>query len=484
LLLIVLIVTVNGDIVMVTILSEIITGMRDRKIGPKYQCIAAAIETAISEGRLQNGDQLPAQRELADALRVTLGTVSRGYAEARRRGLLQGEIGRGTYIRTSERGFDLHHLHNRTDWGDTGTIHFDLNFPVTEGDPDLAAALLTLGKNKSLQELLHYRPTAGLGRHRESACRWISHLGLRVKPENLFITTGVQHGLQTVLLSQMNPGDALAVEQLTFPGIINLAHQLNLRLVPIAMDSEGMKPEALEAAARQHAIRGVYLIPTHQNPTTVTMPEKRRIEIAETVRKLGLFILEDEVYACLETQPLPMLCDIAPERTFFVTSLSKALAPGLRIGYLAVPHDKRSDIEAAMAATIWMHPPLTAELAGLWIEDGTAIRVAEVKRQAAIRRATILIQNLPQAVLHYRPGGLHLWCTLSAPWRADMFAREAERQGVQLIPAASFSANPVPCQEAVRICIGPPASDAAVMEGAQILSRILGGGPARELPII
>lgn len=453
--------------------------------GAKYNRVADGIEQAIKEHILHGGDRLPPQRELADKLGVTLGTVSRGYAEAEKRGLLQGETGRGTFIRNNEPDrFSLHSLHNMPERDSMPAIQFDLNFPVQLGSPDLGKILAKISTRNDLREMLDYRPTFGLTRHRQKAVGWLKQFGLTTSPEQIAITAGVQHGLQTVLSSQMDAGESLAVEQYTYPGMLNLAHHLGIRLVPVPMDDKGMQPNALQAIAKQHKLRGVYLMPTLQNPTTITMPRKRRQEIATVIKDLDIFLLEDDVYAVLEEDSPAPVSTYIPEISFYLTSLSKALAPGLRVGFLVVPKGKTIDIESSIAASLWHAPPLMAEIACQWIEDGTATRVITVKRQEAARRAALLKKRLPDSNLQVRAGGLHLWLHLPEPWQGENFAKQAAENGVLIIPSVNFFPGPHPEHQAVRICIGPPKSDDELVHGAEILSDLLNKKPGAGVVII
>ena len=456
--------------------------------GRKYRRISEGIQAAIAAGSLQPGDRLPPQRDLADALGVTLGTVTRAYREMEELGLTRGEIGRGTFIaRREEDEFTLHTLHNRPDRDTGGCIRFDLNFPVPEGTPDLAAALAELSRRPTLDEMLRYQPTAGLMRHRRAACRWLARLNLPAVPENLAITTGAQHALASALASQLAPGDSLAVDGYTYPGLINLAGVLHLRLVPVDGDGEGMRPDALARAAERHRVKAVYLIPTMHNPTTLTMPPERRKELAKVLRRLDLLLIEDDVYGGMERETRIPIAAAIPERSLYLSNLSKTLAPGLRLGFLVMPDRLRSSVERFMAASIWMNPPLMAEIGGRWIEDGTADRSIIRKRQAAERRMAILAGELAGHDLHFRPGSLQAWLRLPPPWSGETFARQAAALGVQVIPSTGFSTfgTGSPQQaEAVRICIGPPKNEEEIARGAEILAGILAKPAARPEPFM
>lgn len=459
--------------------------------GRKYRQISAGIQAAVAAGSLQPGDRLPPQRELADALGVTLGTVTRAYRQMEEMGLAVGEIGRGTFLaRRKEDEFALHTLHNRAD-GDAGaSIRFDLNFPVPEGSPDLSAMLAELSRRPDIEELLRYQPTAGLMRHRRAAGRWLARLNVQAPAENLAITTGAQHALFVSLASQLIPGDGLAVDQYTYPGLIHLAEVLHVRLVPVDGDGEGMRPDSLVRAAARQRLKAVYLIPTLHNPTTLTMPPDRRQELAGIVRRLNLLLIEDDVYGAMENEASTPIAAAIPERSFYLTNLSKPLAPGLRLGFLLFPEGQRSAVERVMAASVWTNPPLTAEIGARWIEDGTAERILLVKRRAAARRMAILAERLAGHDLRYHSGSLQGWLTLPPPWTGETFARQAAALGVQVIPSNSFgifgagSQNGQQPVEAVRICIGPPANEAEVSRGAGILAAILAAPGLRREPFM
>jgi DNA-binding transcriptional MocR family regulator len=326
--------------------------------------------------------------------------------------------------------------------------------------------------------MLRYQPTAGLLRHRRAACRWLGRLNLPVAAERLVITTGAQHAIFAAVASLTAPGDALAVDAYTYPGLINLAGVLHVRLVAVEGDEEGMRPDALVKAASRHRLKGVYLIPTLHNPTTRTMGGERRKDLAAAVRRLDLALIEDDVYGGMEQVAQTPIAVAIPERSLYLTNLSKTLAPGLRLGFLVVPEGWQKAVERVMAASIWMNPPLMAEIGARWIDDGTADRAIVEKRRAAERRLAIVAERLAGHDFRFRPSSLQGWLTLPAPWTGETFARQAAALGVQVIPSVNFSTGGSfgpDCQpvEAVRICIGPARDEAEISRGAGILAAIL-----------
>ena len=256
----------------------------------KYMLVANAIAQGIEDGCLAPGESLPTHRELAEALGVTIGTVSRGYAEAAQRGLTVGVTGRGTFVTAPCHDVDVYE--------GAGRMH-DLGFiaPFEYLNPDLNEAVAELSRYADLKELSNYQQPRGLLRHREAGAHWAGRYGLAVSPENLLVCAGAQHALLTVLASLFNPGDRIAAEQLSYPLLKQLARRLRLNLTPVRMDQGGMLPDSLEAACRAGGIKGLYLMPTCQNPTLAQIPEYRRRELVDICRRYDVMIIEDDVYA-------------------------------------------------------------------------------------------------------------------------------------------------------------------------------------------
>ena len=199
----------------------------------------------------------------------------------------------------------------------------------------------------------------------------------------MLVCTGSQHGLTIVLATLLEPGDVLLTESLTYAGLQPVAGLLRLRLRGLAIDASGLRPDALEEACREGGMKAVYLIPTLHNPTTAVMPAARRREIAAIARAHGLRIIEDDVHGLLATERPAPLATLAPERTYYLTSTSKTLAPGLRIAYVAAPPVDVPRLTASLRATTWAVAPLTAAVASQWIRDGTADAIVAARRQEA-----------------------------------------------------------------------------------------------------
>lgn len=454
----------------------------DGRSGPKYRAIADVIVDDVTSGRLPPGTRLPPQRDLAWKLGVTVGTVSRAYSEAERLGYVRGEVGRGTYVmRPGLRdGFPMRDLQA----GDAVDLSLSFPAPGAEGDY-IAGALAAIAGDSSARDLLDYQPPAGGMRHRAAGAAWIATTGLDVPPEQIVVTTGAQNGILVALAALTQPGDQVLTEALTFPGVKPVAAMLGLRLEGVPVDGEGMIPEALEAACRSQPSRVLYVVPTVHNPTAVVMPPARRAAIAAIARRHDLTIVEDDIAArCIDAPPLP-IATLVPERCLYLTSLSKTVAPGLRIGYLAGPPGLLERNASVVRASAWMAVPLAAELAARWIEDGTAEHILESRRSEAVARYRLARETLAGHRLTGTPGSNHLWLTLPEPWRAGDFATEAQRRKVIVSPAEIFAVGRAPAPHAVRLCIGMPRRREALAAALDTLAAVLAAAPAaREFAVV
>lgn len=440
--------------------------------GPKYRAIADALADAIADGSLAPGDRLPTQRDLAWKLGVTVGTVSRAYAEIERRGLLSGEIGRGTFVRAGPVAEDLP---LRRFEESAETIDLTLNFPAPGCERSaIARTLRDMADDPALCGLLDYQPDSGLPAHRAAGAAWIERRGLTAPPHQVIVTAGAQHAILATLAALSRPGDRLLTERLSYQGIKPAAAMLGLRLDAAAMDHEGLTPDGIERAAGETGARLLYCTPTLQNPTAATMSDTRKQAIADVATRHDLTIIEDDIYGHLLDAPGPLpLAAFAPDCAIYLTSLSKAVAPGLRIGYAVAPQPLVERLGAAVRASCWMATPLAAEIATRWITDGTADEILRDHRQSSERRRRLAEAKLQGFSFVAPPGSLHVWLELPEPWRAAEFVAAAQGKGVNIAPAETFAVGRGSIPHAVRICLGTPRDEAALSRGLDILVSLL-----------
>jgi len=438
--------------------------------GPVYRALADAVEQAVEAGVLGAGSRLPPQRVLARSLGVTVMTVTRAYREAARRGLVEATVGRGSFVR-------------RPGAGPPGQ-EADLATNVVQG-PDLGrpgpalAAAVAAGVAAAA-----YRPPSGSERHRSAGAAWLARSGLAVRPDQVQVTVGAQHGLFLALAALTRPGDAVLAEELTYHGLRGVARLLHLRLEAVRLDRSGLDPEDLARAARRARARVCVCLPNFQNPTGTVMPLARRREVVEVARRRDLTLIEDDVYGFLLPAPPPPLAALAPERTFHATGTSKSLSPALRVGYLVAPDAYRDALAGLIGATVWGASAPAAEIVASWIEQGVADRIVAHKRslvdvrQRAARRA---LKGLRGAS---HPASPHLWVPVPPRWPAEELVAAAGAQGIRLLGPSAFWLRAGPAPAAVRVCLGA-APDAATLEGALVRLRALAAGaPSQPAPIV
>lgn len=428
--------------------------------GPAPERLAAALAEDIAAERLRPGARLPPQRQLADRLNLSVVTVGRAYALLERQGLLRGEHGRGTFVSAS------------VPVETAGLIDLSLNLPPPIlAEAQFIAALQRVAARASGIDTQRYPPPAGRLEHRRVAAHWLAEHRIELAPERLLLTNGAQHAIMIALSLVCRPGDTVLVESVTYAGAKAAARLLGLRLVGLAMDGEGITTEALAAAlagpARPAAL---YLTPTMQNPTGRTLTAERRREIAGLARTHDLLVIEDDVYSILDDPGRPTLAELAPERVFYLNSLSKGLSAALRLGVLAVPAGWEDRAAAAVQATTWTASPLISFVMAEWLQDGTAKLVATALRREVQARQAVAAAFFPGA----RPEGpaaMHLWLPL-AEAAAERAARRAQALGVVVTPPGATVVDAArDC--GLRLCLGAAPGREALARGLSLVKQAI-----------
>jgi DNA-binding transcriptional MocR family regulator len=446
---------------------------------PKYQALLDALQRDIDSGLLSPGVRLPTQRDLAQRLGVAIGTVGRAYAVAEQRGIVSGEVGRGTFVRGPEPGVEQGAVE-----GDDPEV-IDLSKSRMVRDPRVGSVgpvLQSLARRPDLDRLMDfYQPAPGMARHRELGAHWLRRTGLAVPPERVVITGGAQHGAATVLASLTRPGDLALTEQVTYTGMKAIASLLHLQLRGLPLDGQGLIPEAFEAACREGAPRALYCMPTLQNPTGRTMPLERRQALVEIAARYEVALVEDDVYGFLPEAPLPPLTALAPATAYYITSTSKSMAPGLRVGYVVAPESRVERVAGVIRASTWLIAPLLAELATEWIERGEADAMVEWKREETLARHATAVRVLGRWLPGSATPSFHLWLPLPEPWRTEAFVAQARSRQVVVSPSEEFMVGRESAPHAVRVCLGATASRARLEEGLRRLADLLENGPEPRL---
>lgn len=444
--------------------------------GPRYRALADAIAFSIREGHLQPGQKLPPQRDLAFRLGVTTGTITRAYGLAEQRGLVQGEVGRGTFVRGQQQQA---YFHNPVVDGDGDFIKLNVNSqPDRSAEELLPESLIKLARgNLPIGELLAYTPRIGLADHRRAAAEWASRTGGQFSAETTLITGGAHQAIVIALAALAGSGKTVLTERLVYGGLLHAANRLGIKLKGIALDAEGLVPDALEAACRETDAKVLMLNPTAHNPTTATMSDERRRDIAEIAKRQDLILVEDDVYGQLYEDRAPPIAALAPERTVYITNASKMVAPNLRFGSISAPPTLYDRLADAQADFFIICPALMAALFTQWLDDGTADDLVIRQRAEARARFDLAASCLEGATLKGHPHCFHLWLELPEIWRSSSFVQTLHRQGVGVDPAHSFAVDPAESQAAIRISLSAAKNRERLKQALDIIQTTLETGP-------
>ncbi|MCV0394176.1 MAG: PLP-dependent aminotransferase family protein [Rhizobiaceae bacterium] len=439
---------------------------------PAYLSLAEQIARAIADGRLANGARLPPHRKMADGLGLSVQTVSRAYEQLIRRGLVTGEVGRGSFVRTMRREPEPPYLPERL--GEV--IDLSILKPVCEPmhHDRLKEALTWLGQDLPASSALSFRPNMVFPRHRTAGAEWLRSLGLEASAQNITPTNGATSAMTVALMSVAPPGATVATEAVGHHTLLPLARYLGFTLEGLPIDADGLIPEALADACGRGGIRAVFLQPSVINPTATLMSQTRREAIVEIARRHDLAIIENDVLGPLIADRPPPVAALAPERTLHVTSFTKITVPGLRIGYLSAPDRYAAAVANRHLVSNWMATPMVAEIASKWVRDGTAMELVDWQRAALRTRQKAAAEMLAGLSYLAHPEGLHLWLELPEGRSEESFVAQARLHNVAIAPGASFRITQDAWRPAVRISVGST-TEGELRAGLGVIAQLLQG---------
>lgn len=435
--------------------------------GPRFLQIADALQAAVADGSLKPGDRLPPQRQLAARLGVDLTTITRAYDEARRRHLLEGRGARGTYVAAP-----------KVEW--TSVLDLSMNTPPPPAGVDfddlLKQGLSQVLMRTDAQLLMTYHLGGGSDSDRKAGARWLAPMFGPLDARQVLVCPGAQAAIAALILALTQPGDVILAEPTSYPGLRAAAAQFGRHVLVVEADGQGMVPEKLEQACRQHRPGLVYLNPTLQNPTTITIAERRRKELARVARRCRVRIIEDDPYWLLADAPPPPIATFAPEQVYYISTLSKCLTPGLRVAFVLIRDpQERERFLVALRSFALMAAPLTAALATQWILDGSADGLMEgVRKEARLRHR--MARDILAGRYSGAGDGLHVWLELPGYWSSLQLARTAESEGIAVTPAQAFATGGESAN-AIRISLGSIQDRGLLQAGLRRLSDLLARRP-------
>ncbi|UTD27897.1 PLP-dependent aminotransferase family protein [Bradyrhizobium sp. WD16] len=439
---------------------------------PHYTVLVDELAADIAAGRRRPGERLPPQRVFAYEKGIAASTAARVYAELLRRGLVVGEVGRGTFIAGHRPpGLPLR-LHTESH---DERVDLEFNFPTVPTQSALIAESLAAWQHpEELGAVLAPITARRLHAGASVAAEFMTTAGWRPRPEAFVFAGSGRQSLAAAVSTLVPLGGRLAVEAVTYPMIKGIAARLGITLVPIALDGEGLRPDAIVKAHRAGELSAVYLQPVMQNPLGITMTAARRTEIIRIARKLDLIIIEDLVYGFLTD--VPPLAAEAEERSIVIDSLSKRLAPGIAVGFLHAPPALRERVATVVRTGAWSVTPLALAGGLRLMADGTAAEITRRKRADAQARQAIVAECLAGLTIEADPRSYHAWLHLPDGWRAETAAAAAARAGIAVTPASAFAVSPGHSPNAVRLALGLPTHD-QLRWALTWLAALLAAGP-------
>jgi DNA-binding transcriptional MocR family regulator len=434
---------------------------------PKYKFLADLLERDILDGKLQENVQLPPQRELADFLDVNLSTITKAYKICELKGLVYATVGRGTFVSPN-----LENPPTLMDRNDAPLIEMGLVLPFYEHNELIRDLTLEVLDRPFAERYFEYGSVRKTMAHQVVACQWLNRFNVGAREENVMITAGSQNALAVVLVSLFRSGDGIVTDPYTYPNFIGLANMLDIRLFAAKSDDCGMMPGELDKLCRVYRPKGIYLMPTRNNPTNVGMDDERRKEIARVIEKHELLLIEDDIYAFLCPQyPIP-LASVIPERTIYVSGVSKPLCAGIRVAFVSFPNGCRSALEHGLYNHILNVPLLNVEIVAEAIRRGIDVTLMKKKREAAAERNRLFFEQFPLLGNERNKMSYFQWLSLPAGCSGKSFELQAKKRGLKIYGSERFAVGNINGWSAVRVAVCAPPNENELKRGLTVIKEL------------
>ena len=296
-----------------------------------------------------------------------------------------------------------------------------------------------------------------------------------IPPERICVASGTQNALFVLLDALVGQNGLLLSEQLSYGVISLVAQRAHIRIKGLAIDDEGIIPASFEESCRIDAPRALYCNPTDQNPTTASMPEGRRLEIAAIARRYGVPIIEDDPLGRLHPDAPRPISALAPDVTWYIMGLTKCIAHGMRMAYIVGPSAQalQNAIAPWLKLSYWAPQPLAAAVTTTWINDGTADKISSAIVEEFIARQRLASRLLEGADIAAKATGLHLWLRLPAHVDRFVLTEQLRNAGVLIRPSNLFAVDDTPPPNAVRLSLSSPLHREDVERGLKIVAEQL-----------
>ena len=441
----------------------------DKAAGKFAEQLALQLEADVKSGVLLPGTKLPPYRELADFLDVNVSTITRAFRICREKGLISGSVGSATYVAYDAQS----NVYLKPMADERVTISMGPLYPAAEADSQLRQILESMLQENCLDRWMNYGPADGTTAQKYAALRMLAQAGCNTSVDRLLPATGGQNAISAILGGVFSHGDRIGVDPLIYPGFKTAAQMFGIHLVPIRQEDGEMSEGGLLYAIRNEGIKGLYVMPDVQNPTTHIMSLACRKRIAETAVREKLTVIEDGASNLALSKTNPSIYNFAPDNTLFIGSMAKAIAPGLRLAYIAAAPKYRAALADALYNINLMPSPFLLELATRMLASHLSDELRESNRSHVVHRNKIFNKEMRGFNCRGTDECLFRWVVLEDGTDCDRLEALAMEQGVELFAASRFTVGKTRPPSAFRVSVTSPNTDDDLQKGLTILKEIL-----------
>lgn len=435
---------------------------------PLQESLANYLERDIKNGKLKEHVKLPPQRELADFLDLSLATVTRAYKICEKKGLIYGVVGKGTFVSpnvNSPRNIIEKNI-------DDNIIEMGITVPFYKHEREIADLVKEIMNEPMSYKYFEYKTSIDTKENIKVAKKWLKSFGVDAKEDCIAITNGAQNALAIIIMSLFNSGDKIVTDNYTYANFIGLANLLNITLIGIEQDDDGMNIEMLENICKINTIKGIFLMPSCSNPTNKVMKFQKRQKIAEIIKKNDMILIEDGSFAFLTEDKEKPIVSIIPENTIYVNSISKSICPIIRIGYMCYPDKFKEKIEQGICDTNLMNSALNLEIATRILKSRLYEKMIMEKKQIAEYRNKIFDEYFGDISQENNKYSYYRWIPVPSGFTGYDFERMAKQRGVQVYCSERFSVGNIDNTYLVRISICSVEDENKLRKGLSIIKDL------------
>jgi DNA-binding transcriptional MocR family regulator len=352
-------------------------------------------------------------------------------------------------------------------------IDLRLNYPPFENESSVLQYYLQMMSSNDLQQRFLLPPWRGIQEDHAVVAQWLSTQGGQIAEEAISICTSSHHALVVLTLAAQLRGATVVTEDFTYSGFKAIAELFDIHLVSCESDEFGLLPTALESVCKQRSIRALYVQPTIHNPLGTIMPLERRQAIAEIATTYKLLIIEDDAYRFLAPNAPPRFCDLVPQQTVFIISLTKPFNPLLKIAYIIAPSHLAPSLTTAIRLTSSGASALLSFVASQLIRDGKLDQIIKDKQAEASARQALVRNMLAGFHLQAHPTSYHVWIHLPQGYLSTTIHQRLLGRGVDVVPGGEFAVDSRKGSEHIRIALGSEKDRGRLEQGISLLREEL-----------